>query len=105
MPGSGGKDSFWQQRYESINDHEAPAAQRTRIIKFFLHVSKKEQKKRLLPYDDPNKRWKFSPNDLSSALWDYMQAYARPRGDQHGGRAWYCVPADDKKNARSSSRR
>ena len=79
-PSSGSKDSFWQERFESINDHELHLRRNgTRIIKFFLHISKKEQRKRLLSrIDDPDKRWKFSPDDLvERALWDdYMQAYA-----------------------------
>ena len=61
--------TIWQHRYESIIDHEQHLHRNgTRIIKFFLHVSKKEQRKRFLSrIDDPNKRWKFSPADLVSA--------------------------------------
>jgi PPK2 family polyphosphate:nucleotide phosphotransferase len=105
VPGNGSKDSFWQQRFESINDHEAHLRRNgTRIIKFFLHISKKEQKKRLLSrIDDPNKRWKFSPNDLvERGLWDdYMQAYASClEATSTEDAPWFCIPADDKKNAR-----
>jgi PPK2 family polyphosphate:nucleotide phosphotransferase len=105
VEGSGERASFWRHRFESINEHEQHLHRNgTRIIKFFLHISKKEQKKRLLSrLDDPNKRWKFSPNDLvERGLWDsYMHAYGEAlQGTSTDHSPWYCVPADDKKNAR-----
>jgi PPK2 family polyphosphate:nucleotide phosphotransferase len=105
VEGSGERASFWRHRFESINEHEQHLHRNgTRIIKFFLHLSKKEQKKRLLSrLDDPNKRWKFSPNDLvERGLWDsYMHAYAEAlKATSTADSPWYCIPADDKKNAR-----
>ena len=105
VEGSGERESFWRHRFQSINEHEHHLHRNgTRIIKFFLHISKKEQKKRLLSrLDDPDKRWKFSPNDLvERGLWDrYMHAYAEALQATSTHEApWYCVPADDKKNAR-----
>jgi polyphosphate kinase 2 (PPK2 family) len=72
----------------------------TVIRKFFLHVSKKEQKKRLLErLDDPDKHWKFSENDVRQrASWgEYMRAYedmVRETSTEHA--PWYVVPADNK---------
>jgi PPK2 family polyphosphate:nucleotide phosphotransferase len=105
VEGSGERDSFWRHRFESINDLERHLHRNgTRIIKFFLHVSRKEQKKRLLSrIDDPDKRWKFNPDDLVERdLWDsYMHAYAEAlQGTSTEHAPWYCIPADDKKNAR-----
>ena len=105
VAGSGERDSFWRHRFESINNQEEHLHRNgTRILKFFLHLSKKEQKKRLLSrIDDPDKRWKFSPNDLiERELWDsYMHAYAEAlKATSTADSPWYCIPADDKKNAR-----
>ena len=76
----------------------------TRIIKFFLHLSKEEQRKRFLArIDDPNKNWKFSPADIEERkFWDqYMQAYEACLSATSTNEApWYVVPADDKENAR-----
>ncbi len=100
-----GDRKIWQRRFESIVDLEKHLHRNgTRIVKFFLHVSKAEQKKRFLArIDDPNKNWKFSAGDVQErALWnDYMRAYedclAATSTDQA---PWYVVPADDKQNAR-----
>lgn len=105
VPGSGDNESFWRRRFESIKQHEQHLHRNgTRIVKFFLHISKKEQRKRLLSrIDDAGKRWKFSPNDLvERALWDsYMHAYTEAlKATSTQEAPWYCVPADDKKNAR-----
>jgi polyphosphate kinase 2 (PPK2 family) len=73
-------------------------------VKFFLHLSKDEQRRRFLArLDDPEKNWKFSEADLAErALWkDYMRAYEHCLGATSTERApWYVVPADDKGTAR-----
>lgn len=99
-----GKD-IWEHRYRSIIDLEKHLYRNgTRIIKFFLHVSKGEQQKRLLKrIDDPAKNWKFSNADLKEReLWsEYMKAYEDCLGATSTRHApWYVIPADDKKNAR-----
>lgn len=96
---------FWENRYESIRNFEKHLAQNgTTIIKIFLHVSQKEQKKRLLDrIDQPDKNWKFSLGDLPErALWEkYMQAYEEAINETSKDHApWYAVPADDKWFAR-----
>lgn len=96
---------LWDERYASINHLEAHLHRNgTRVIKFFLHLSKEEQRQRFLArLDDPGKNWKFSAADLDErALWPrYMQAYRealRATSSEHA--PWYAVPADDKRNAR-----
>ena len=95
-----GKD-IWQQRFEDICGFERHLARNgTRIMKFFLHVSKEEQRKRFLDrIDEPAKRWKFSMGDVAERkLWDkYQHAYedlirqtSRPEAP------WFVVPADHK---------
>jgi len=98
-------DKIWRERYRSIVELEAHLHRNgTRIIKFFLHLSKEEQRKRFLDrIDDPEKNWKFSQADLAEREWwpDYMAAYAACLGATSTKDApWYVVPADDKKNAR-----
>lgn len=97
--------NVWKRRYESIVDLERHLHRNgTRVVKFFLHVSKDEQRRRFLArLDDPEKNWKFSEADLAErARWkDYMRAYAdclQATSTDHA--PWYVVPADDKKNAR-----
>jgi PPK2 family polyphosphate:nucleotide phosphotransferase len=97
--------SIWQKRYESILDYERHLHRNgTRIIKFFLHLSKEEQKERLLArIDQPNKNWKFSAGDVDERrFWDdYMNAFEACISATSTGHApWYVIPADDKKNAR-----
>ena len=97
--------NIWKRRYASIVEHEHHLHRNgTRIVKFFLHVSKEEQRKRFLArIDDPKKNWKFSASDVAErALWkDYMRAYADCLAATSTDRApWYVVPADDKPNAR-----
>jgi PPK2 family polyphosphate:nucleotide phosphotransferase len=97
--------AIWKDRYRSIVDLEAHLHRNgTRIIKFFLHLSKDEQRKRFLDrIDEPDKNWKFSRADISERKqWNhYMQAYAAcPRATSTADVPWYVVPADDKKNAR-----
>ncbi|MDQ5942910.1 MAG: hypothetical protein QG572_1726, partial [Pseudomonadota bacterium] len=99
------EQAIWQERYRSIVDLEAHLHRNgTRIIKFFLHLSKEEQRKRFLHrIDEPEKNWKFSMADLEERkFWkQYMQAYeACLSATSTAITPWYVVPADDKKNAR-----
>jgi PPK2 family polyphosphate:nucleotide phosphotransferase len=95
----------WQERFESIIEFERHLHRNgTRVLKFFLHLSKQEQRRRLLArLDDPHKHWKFNLDDVEERrYWQkYMGAYdaclsatSRPHAP------WYVVPADDKRNAR-----
>jgi len=95
--------TIWQERYRSILDLEAHLHRNgTRIVKFFLHVSKQEQRKRFLArLDEPDKNWKFSRSDIEERdRWnDYMKAYeACMSATSTRQSPWYVVPADDKKN-------
>jgi PPK2 family polyphosphate:nucleotide phosphotransferase len=97
--------SIWRQRYQSIVGLEKHLHRNgTLIIKFFLHLSKEEQRKRFLDrIDDPDKNWKFSDADVGERkYWDkYMTAYEQCLGATSTRDApWYIVPADDKENAR-----
>jgi PPK2 family polyphosphate:nucleotide phosphotransferase len=96
---------IWRDRYRSIVDMEQHLHRNgTQIVKFFLHMSKGEQRKRLLArIDDADKHWKFSLADLHEReFWnEYMQAYAQCLSATSTTEApWYVVPADDKQNAR-----
>ena len=98
-------DTIWQQRYQSMVDLEDHLYRNgTRIIKFFLHLSKEEQRRRFLArIDDPGKNWKFSSADIEERKYwqQYGQAYEACLGATSTATApWYVVPADDKKNAR-----
>src|SRR5439155_17149466 len=94
-------EEVWQRRYEQINRFEAKVAgSGTAIVKFFLHVSYDEQRKRLLArLDDPTKRWKFKERDIvERRLWaDYEAAYqaALDRCSTEAA-PWYLVPSDRK---------
>jgi PPK2 family polyphosphate:nucleotide phosphotransferase len=95
----------WHDRYRSIVDLEKHLyINGTRIIKFFLHLSKEEQRKRFLArIDEPEKNWKFSLADIEERkFWKhYMKAYGECLGATSTPHApWYVVPADDKENAR-----
>ncbi len=99
------EQSIWQERYRSIVDLENHLHRNgTLIIKFFLHLSKEEQRKRFLDrIDDPDKNWKFSDADVEERkYWDqYMTAYGECLSATSTQNApWYIVPADDKENAR-----
>lgn len=97
--------TIWHDRYRSIADLERHLFRNgTRIVKFFLHLSKEEQRKRFLDrIDRPEKNWKFSLADIEErAFWDdYMDAYEDCLGaTSTSDSPWYVIPADDKKNAR-----
>jgi PPK2 family polyphosphate:nucleotide phosphotransferase len=93
--------NIWEERYEDMRNFEQYLARNGVIVrKFFLHVSKKEQKQRFLDrIDDPQKNWKFSSNDASERdYWDdYMEAYEQMIQETATKEApWYVVPADNK---------
>jgi PPK2 family polyphosphate:nucleotide phosphotransferase len=97
--------AVWHNRYRSITHLEEHLyINGTRIIKFFLHLSKEEQRKRFLQrIDEPQKNWKFSDADIEERkFWkQYMKAYETCLGATSTRDApWYVVPADDKDNAR-----
>lgn len=92
---------FWIKRFKQINRFEKNLYQNgTLVIKFFLHVSKKEQKKRFIErIDDPAKNWKFAIGDIGErARWDdYMQAYEEMlEATSQKYAPWFVLPADDK---------
>jgi PPK2 family polyphosphate:nucleotide phosphotransferase len=96
---------FWEERYRSIVGTEEHLHRNgTRILKFFLHLSKDEQRKRFLErIDDADKNWKLSLADIHERKYwkDYMHAYEaclKATSTHHA--PWYVVPADDKENAR-----
>ena len=98
---------IWKERFEDINAMERYIARNGYVIrKFFLHVSRAEQRRRFLDrVKDPDKRWKFSPHDVHErAHWhDYMRAYQdtiRHTATTHA--PWLVIPADDKKFARAA---
>lgn len=98
------EQDIWQGRYRSMMDLEAHLYRNgTRIIKFFLHLSKEEQRRRFLKrIDDPKKNWKFSMADMNERkFWnEYMETYESCLGATSRPNApWYIVPADDKDNA------
>ncbi|MGD0644950.1 MAG: polyphosphate kinase 2 family protein [Candidatus Bathyarchaeia archaeon] len=105
-PESEGK-SIWNQRYDDINMYERHLVRNgTRILKFFLNVSKDRQKKRFLQrLEDPDKQWKFSLMDLSErSKWnDYMEAYEDALNETSTEWApWHVIPADKKWVAHAS---
>jgi len=92
-------DKVWKSRYQEINDFERSLSEEgTTILKFFLHIDKDEQKKRLQDrLDDPTKRWKFSIHDLPEReFWsEYMKAYEDALEKTSTKWApWYVVPAN-----------
>lgn len=101
LPAEVNRDTLWQDRLESIRDHEKHLARNgTVILKFWLNISRDEQKKRFLKrLDKADKNWKFSPGDVKERQhWAaYMQAYEqalRETSRQHA--PWYAIPADNK---------
>jgi PPK2 family polyphosphate:nucleotide phosphotransferase len=106
LPETGGKD-FWEGRFESIREFEEHLARNgTIVVKFWLNVSRKEQKKRQLErIDDPEKNWKFRLGDLDDrALWKhYEDAYeAMLRATSRPYAPWFAIPADDKDYMRAA---
>ena len=100
-----GDKKIWEHRYRSIVGLEKHLySNGTRVLKFFLHLSTGEQRKRFLArLEDPNKNWKFSTDDLKErGYWkDYMRAYEECLETTCTRQApWFIVPADDKWNAR-----
>lgn len=100
-------NTIWDERLESICDQEKHLARNgTVILKFFLNVSKDEQKRRFLArLDDPDKNWKFNYGDLKErGHWDeYMQAYEQALNRSSTDFApWYAIPADDKRYMRAT---
>lgn len=101
LPGRLDEDAIWEERLESIRDHEKHLARNgTVILKFWLNVSKAEQKRRFLSrIERPEKNWKFSARDIKErAFWEsYMHAYeAALNGTSRPWAPWYSIPADDK---------
>jgi len=97
---------FWKTRYDRINGFETQLADTGMVVlKFFLNISKEEQKKRLLErIEDPNKNWKFQMGDLKTrSQWDsYMKAYEETiQNTSQKNSPWYVIPADDKWYARA----
>ncbi len=97
--------NIWHQRFKSIREFEWTLARNgTLILKFFLHITKAEQRKRFLErLEDPAKRWKFSMSDIADrARWDdYMGAYEEAiRETSRPEAPWYVIPADHKWFAR-----
>jgi PPK2 family polyphosphate:nucleotide phosphotransferase len=96
---------FWNDRLQSIREHEAHLHRSgTVVVKFFLHVSRDEQRRRFLDrIDHPDKNWKFNLGDVEERqYWDaYMRAYEQAlSATSTRDSPWYVVPADDKKNTR-----
>ncbi len=104
--GKGGREQgVWRDRYQSIVDLERHLQRNgTCIVKFFLHLSRDEQRKRFLDrIDDPDKSWKIQPADIEERkFWkDYMKVYGQCLGaTSTTASPWYVIPADDKANAR-----
>jgi PPK2 family polyphosphate:nucleotide phosphotransferase len=97
--------NIWEERYRSIVELESHLYRNaTRTVKFFLNISKGEQKKRFLArIDEPDKNWKFSLADIHERKYwkQYMEAYEACLNATSTHQApWYAVPADDKENAR-----
>lgn len=107
MPKSAIHDDIWDQRLESIRDQEKHLARNgTIILKFWLNVSRDEQKRRFLArLDNPDKNWKFEPADVAERQhWDdYMHAYEEAlNGTSRPWAPWYAIPADDKPYMRAA---
>jgi PPK2 family polyphosphate:nucleotide phosphotransferase len=101
LPEDAKGDGIWKQRYVQINSMERYLVDNGIIVlKFFLHISKKEQKKRFLArIDDPDKNWKFSVNDAKERVFwkDYMRAYEDAFTHTSTKSApWYIIPANNK---------
>ena len=102
---SGELDALWAQRFQAIRSWEAHLQQcKTTVVKFFLNVSREQQRARLLArLDEPSKNWKFKGSDLDTrAKWGaYMDAYQDVLNrTSTADSPWFCIPADDKKSMR-----
>lgn len=98
-------EEFWERRFEDIRNFEKHLVENgTIILKFFLNISKEEQRQRLLRrLNKPNKNWKFSPGDLEERkLWDTYKDYYEDAIERTSlpHAPWYIIPADDKPTAR-----
>ncbi len=98
---------LWEERFDSIRDHELHLARNGIVIlKFWLHVGRKEQRKRFLArLDEPSKNWKFEAADVRErARWDdYMSAYEEALcATSRAWAPWYAIPADSKPYMRLS---
>ena len=105
LPADGGGDALWEQRLESIRDHELHLARSgTAIVKLFLHLSREEQRQRFLArLNEPDKHWKFTESDIRARdYWDaYTEAYeAAINATTRPWAPWHVVPADDKGHLR-----
>ena len=105
LPAKPDPERFWEERYQSIREHELHLHRNgTVILKFWLNVSRDEQKNRFLErLTDPSKNWKFSKYDIRErGFWDkYMQAYeATLNATSRDIAPWYAIPADNKDYAR-----
>ncbi|HSG49354.1 MAG TPA: PPK2 family polyphosphate kinase [Longimicrobiales bacterium] len=94
-------ERLWAERFESIREHERHLARNgTLVLKFFLHVSREEQRRRFLDrLEEPDKRWKFRVGDVEERMrWgDYMHAYQEAlAATSRPWAPWYAIPADDK---------
>lgn len=100
-------EHLWTERYESIRDHEKHLARNgTLVLKFWLNVSREEQRRRFLSrLDEPAKNWKFESGDIAErAHWDaYMAAYEDAlNATSRPWAPWYAIPADDKAYMRAT---
>ena len=106
LPGDIETETIWDERLTSIRQQEEHLARNgTVILKFWLNVSKDEQKRRLLSrLDEADKNWKFEPNDVKERRYwdDYMRAYEEALNETSRPWApWYAIPADDKSYMRA----
>jgi polyphosphate kinase 2 (PPK2 family) len=98
-------NAFWKDRFKQIRRFEKNLSENgTVVLKFFLHLSKKEQKKRFLErIDNPGKNWKFSLSDMKErGFWDeYQKSYGEAIAETSTKESpWFIIPADDKRYAR-----
>ena len=106
LPGNIDIETIWDERLTSIRQQEEHLARNgTVILKFWLNVSKDEQKRRFLSrLDEADKNWKFEPNDVKERRYwnDYMRAYEEAlNGTSRAWAPWYAIPADDKSYMRA----
>ncbi len=99
------KDRFWKDRFQSIKDLESHLHRNgTIVLKFYLHLSKEEQRKRFLArIDEPEKNWKITPSDISERQYwkDYTTAYEEAINATSTDQSpWHIIPADDKPTGR-----